>query len=116
MTGSQEAAGGISNASIQITLVGSEAVSDGDALGSWEIFPKYNMSYDDVILECSKSLGEVVIVTLENKFYFKNEWFVDFIEVHDFQTTKKKVFPCYHWIRSNESISCSSSTSKHSCH
>ena len=40
MTGSQEAAGGISNASIQITLVGSEAVSDDDTLGSWEIFPK----------------------------------------------------------------------------
>ena len=35
VTGSQEAAGGISNASIQITLVGSETISDGDTLGSF---------------------------------------------------------------------------------
>ena len=71
------------------------------------------ITYDDVVLECSKSLGEILIVTLDNKFPSKKEWFVDFIEVHDFQTTKKKIFPCYHWIRGKESISCSSSTSKH---
>ena len=54
------------------------------------------MTYNDVVLKCSKSLGEVLVVTLENKVPSKEEWFVDFIEVHDFQTTKNKVFPCYH--------------------
>ena len=113
LTGSQEAAGGINNASINITLVGSRATSDGDWLGSWEVFPKDSMHYDDFVLECSEGLGEVLVVRLENKFPVKEEWFVDFVEVHDFHTSTKKVFPCYHWIRNSDSISFSSSTSKH---
>ena len=113
LTGSQEAAGGVSNASIKITLVGSRATSDGDWLGSWAVFPKDSMHYDDFVLECSEGLGEVLVVRLENKFPVKEEWFVDFVEVHDFHTSAKKVFPCYHWIRNNDSISFSSSTSKH---
>ena len=40
---------------------------------------------------------------LENKLPVKEEWFVDFFEVHDFHTSTKKVFPCYHWIRNNDS-------------
>ena len=52
------------------------------------------------------------MVRLENKLPVKEEWFVDFVEVHDFRVSAKKVFPCYHWIRNNDSISFSSSTSK----
>ena len=36
----------------------------------------FSMHYDDVVLECSKSL----VVTLDNKVPTKEEWFVDFIE------------------------------------
>ena len=68
---------------------------------------------DSSHLECSEGLGEVLVVRLENKFPIKEEWFVDFVEVHDFHTSAKKVFPCYHCIRNNDSISFSSSTSKH---
>ena len=64
LTGSQEAAGGINNASIKITLVGSQVTSDGDWLGSWEVFPKDSMHYDEFVLECSEGLGEVLVVKL----------------------------------------------------
>ena len=63
------------------------------------------MHYDDFVLECSEGLGEVLVVRLENKLPVKEEWFVDFVEVHDFHTSTKKVFPCYHWIRNSDSIS-----------
>ena len=49
--------------------------------------------YDDFVLECSEGLGEVLVVRLENKLPVKEEWFVDFVEVHDFHTSTKKCSP-----------------------
>ena len=113
LTGSQEDAGKDWLADIRVTLVGSQARSDGDQMFSWlELFGHGNQRYDDLILECSESLGQVQVVLLENKATNKQSWYVDFVEVHDLQTADKQVFPCYHWIGPQDTVSCSSSTSK----
>ena len=68
LTGSQEDAGKDWLADIHVTLVGSQARSDGDQMFSWlELFGHGNQRYDDLILECSESLGQVQVVLLENK-------------------------------------------------
>ncbi|CAI8052357.1 Polyunsaturated fatty acid 5-lipoxygenase, partial [Geodia barretti] len=111
VTGSQEEAGTDFNADIYATLIGNKARSDGDKmLGWWEIFSNDNKQCNDLILECSQSIGEVLVVSLENKASGKHSWYVDFLEVHDFSSAEKRVFPCYHWIGAEDSISCSSST------
>jgi arachidonate 5-lipoxygenase len=79
-------------------------------LGWWEILSNDNKQCNDLILECSRSIGEVQVVLLENKAGGKHSWYVDFLEVHDFTSAEKRVFPCYHWIGAEDSISCSSST------
>ena len=113
LTGSQPDAGKDWRADIRITLVGSQARSDGDQMFSWwEYFGSDNMHYDDLILECSESLGQVQVVLLENKATNAQSWYVDFVEVNDVQTADKQIFPCYHWIGADDTVSCSSSTSK----
>lgn len=116
LTGSQKDAGSDLRADIRITLIGNKAKSDEDELLEWwEIAPSGNMHYDDVIMECNGNLGQVQVVTLQNKAHGRQDWYVDFIELHDFQTAEKQVFPCYHWIGAEDSVSCSSSTSKSNC-
>ena len=113
LTGSQKDAGSDWRADIRVTLIGKLARSDGDELlGWWEILGSDNMQYDDFILECNQSLGQVQVVTLENKAKGNQSWYVDFVEVHDLETTEEQVFPCYHWIGNEDSVTFSSSTGK----
>ena len=95
MTGSQAEAGTDICADIQVTLIGDKARSDGDKLaGWWQIVPNDKMQYVDLVMECSNSLGQLQVVILENRAQGKHAWYVDFLEVHDFGSEGKKVFPC----------------------
>ena len=98
---------------IEITLVGNEAVSSGNCVLSWlDTFRKKSRRYFDFILVCDGSLGEVLVVILHKNASLISQWYIDFVEVYNFEPSQKRVFPCYFWIGNNDSIYSSSATSE----
>ncbi|XP_003383419.1 PREDICTED: arachidonate 5-lipoxygenase-like [Amphimedon queenslandica] len=90
----------------------------GQEDGLWTIFKEYfgTSTYDDIIIESSAEL-QVEVFTVGLKFRYpssiaaKNNWYVDFMQVHDLQSTsgEPKTFSCYHWIgQGTNEVSCTS--------
>eukprot|EP00731_Ephydatia_muelleri_P020946 Em0013g673a len=70
--------------------------------------------YDDLLVESSADLGEVLVVIIGNPANWVvsagSAWFVDFVDVHDLQRKTKQEFPCYHWIEDGDEISFTEKT------
>ena len=98
---------------IKLTLIGSKAMSSGNNILSWlNTFPKDSRRCFDFIIKCHGDLGEVLVVQLEKCASLIQQWYIDFIEVHDFKSSSKQIFPCYVWIANDDSISVTSATSE----
>ena len=69
-------------------------------------------TYEDLVIETEKSLGEVQVVILGiegSLLAFDSVWFVEYSEVSDLTKQDKAVrFPCYHWIKDVEYVTTTS--------
>lgn len=116
VTGS-ETFSGTPDSDIYMSLIGSKA-----STGKLNIVQGYfssavaTQSYDDLVVECDKDLGELLVVVLGNPQNWMisagSAWYVDFVECMDLKNKQKQVFPCYHWINDGDSLTITSKTSK----
>lgn len=71
---------------------------------------------DDLIVESSEDLGDILVVVLgNNNGWFTDQgtpWYVKYVRVYS--DNKEVVFPCYHWIGDEEHIHFTAYTSKSS--
>lgn len=71
---------------------------------------------DDLIVESSEDLGDILVVVLgNNNGWFTDQgtpWYVKYVRVYS--DNKEVVFPCYHWIGDEEHIHFTAHTSKSS--
>ena len=118
VTGSQEGAG-TKDPDVYITLAGDEASTGKVPLSGWLKALKGRFdrrTFDDLIIECDGDLGEVLVVTLGNEGEWLEElgapWYVDFVTVHNFQSTLNEEFPVYYWIGDRDYVTCTAHTSE----
>ncbi|KAL5491869.1 hypothetical protein EMCRGX_G017234 [Ephydatia muelleri] len=110
-----EAFSGTPDSDIYVSLVGSKGCT-GKLLivQGWFSSAVSTQSYDDLVVESDKDLGELLVVILGNPQNWMlsagSAWFVDFVECIDLQTKRKQEFPCYHWINDGDAISFTSKT------
>ena len=71
-------------------------------------------THEDILIEVDGNLGDIQVVIIGNEKSWQRSWFIKYIEIyqHLFDKVKRVIFPCYHWIGSNDSVSITSSTSK----
>ena len=117
MNGKTKAAGTTNNR-VYVTLVGSKAATGKvqlmDAKEFFEGGLKAN-THVDLVIETDHDLGDVqvVILGIDGKLAVDNTWFVNCTMVYDFLKGKEESeFPCYHWIKGDESVSTTAATSK----
>ena len=109
---------GTPDTDIYLMLVGSKATTGRVSIvqGYLTASGTSTQSYDDLVVETNKDLGEVLVVTLGNPRNWLisagSSWFVDFVDVFNLQTKHKQEFPCYHWIDDGDEISFTSKTCK----
>ena len=118
VTGSQEAAG-TSNSDVYITLTGNKASSGKVKISSLlKVMKGYfkSRTYDDLVIESAADLGHVLVVTVGNEKEWLLEmaapWYVDFVVVHNFQSSLNEEFPVYHWIGDKDYVTCTAHTSE----
>ena len=72
-------------------------------------------TWDNVIIESSEDLGEILVVILGigKGDLLKDPWYVNEVGIYNFQSKSQQAFPCYHWIQSGTSVSFTSKTGKH---
>ena len=98
---------------IKITLIGNKGMTEGNEILNWlNTLPKDSHRFFDIIIKCDGNLGEVLVVNLKKSESLIQQWYIDFVEIHNFQDSNKQIFPVYFWIGTNDSISISSATSK----
>ena len=98
---------------IKITLIGNMGMTDGNEILNWlNTSPKDSHVFFDIIIKCSGNLGEVLVVSLKKSESLIQQWYIDFVEIHNFQDSSKQIYPVYFWIGNKDSISISSATSK----
>ena len=120
-----------------ITLVGSKASSGKVPIVDTRFMIKipaiYKNCYDDLMIESSADLGELLVVIIgnpKNPLFTLNPfqvaanltsavtgsaWFVSFVNFIDLQTKQAVEFPCYHWINDGSDVSFTARTSKRTC-
>lgn len=115
---------GTSDSGVYIIVVGSKGSTGKVYLtGSLSWFSGSGMrsrSYDDLVIECDKDVGDIEVVELGNdKGWWSSAsnvlgaaWYVDFVVVHNFQTKAVQEYPCYHWIGDGDYVTCTANTSK----
>ena len=118
VTGSQEGAG-TTDTDVYITLTGNKASSGKVGISSWLKALKGSTNrrtFDDLIIESDGDLGRVLVVAIGNeKEWFADlgaPWYVDFVMVHNFQSSLNEEFPVYHWIGDGDCVTCTAHTSK----
>ncbi|KAL5471056.1 hypothetical protein EMCRGX_G029132 [Ephydatia muelleri] len=114
VTGSEKFAG-TPDTDIYVSLVGSKACTGKMKIVSgWFSTGISAQYYDDLLVESSADLGEVLVVIIGNPANWVvsagSAWFVDFVDVHDLQRKTKQEFPCYHWIEDGDEISFTEKT------
>ena len=113
VTGNQ-AGSHVCDGDIKITLIGNMGMTEGNEILNWlNTFPKDSRRFFDIIIKCRGNLGEVLVVSLQKSQSLIQQWYIDFVEIHNFQDSSKQIFPVYFWIGNNASISISSATSKY---
>ena len=74
---------------------------------------------ENLIIESSGDLGEVLVVILGNDKSWLAPlgapWFVNEVQVHNFQNEIHERFPCYHWIGDGDEVSFTAHTSEFQC-
>ena len=76
-------------------------------------------AYDDLIIECDGDLGDIQVVHAGLRYrrvlnIITPDWYIDFFNVHNYQSIQLKHFPCYHWIgQSIKDVTATSETGKH---
>ena len=72
---------------------------------------------ENLIVESSGDLGEVLVVVLGNDKSWLAPlgapWFVNEVQVHNFQSKVQERFPCYHWIGDRDEVSFTVHTSEY---
>ena len=70
-------------------------------------------TWDNVIIESTENLGEILVVVLGiDKSLINDPWYVDEVGVYNFQSSKHDAFPCYHWIGNGDNVSITTRTGK----
>lgn len=111
-------AAGTTNNHVYITLIGSKAATGKVQLMDSKEFFEGGLkahSHVDLVIETDHNLGDVQVVVLgiDGKIGIDNAWFVNYTMVYDFLKSKEESeFPCYHWIKEDESVSTTAATSK----
>ena len=118
VTGSQAGAG-TDDTDIYITLTGSKASTGKVGISSWLKVLKGNFNrrtFDDLVIECDDDLGQVLMVTLGNDkdwlIQVDSPWYIEFVTVHNFQSTLNEEFPVYYWIGDRDYVTCTAHTSE----
>ena len=117
-TGSQKGAG-TKDTAVYITLIGDKASSGKVGISSWLKALKGSCkrrTFDNLIVESDDDLGQVLVVGIgnEKKWFAGSEapWYVDFVMVHNFQSSQNEEFPVYHWIGDGDYVTCTAHTSE----
>jgi hypothetical protein len=120
-TGNQEGAG-TPDTGAYIILIGSKGHSDKINLQSLLtiLFGRSldKGTYRNVVIESSGDLGEVLVVILgieEDKLInnsLADPWYINDVNIYNYQNGQEEVFPCYHWLNSGDSVSFTAHTSK----
>ena len=119
VTGEQNGAG-TSDTGVFVQLIGSKGHSGKVYLqGLLDVLSGESIekgTSENLVIESSGDLGKVLVVILGNDESFLAPlgapWFVNEVQVHNFQTKVHQVFPCYHWIGDGDSVSFTANTSK----
>ena len=118
VTGSQEGAG-TTDTDVYITLTGDKGSSGKVGISSWLKALKgshQQQTFDDLIIESDGDLGRVLVVALGNEKEWLADmgapWYVDFVMVHNFQSSLNEEFPVYHWIGDGDYVTCTAHTSE----
>ena len=104
---------------VYITLIGSKASSGKVKIGGWLKALKggsKRQTFDDLIIESDGDLGVVLVMAVGNKKDLLDDlgapWYVDFVMVHNFQSSLNEEFPVYHWIGDGDCVTCTAHTSE----
>ena len=124
ITGAQGEAGTV-DPGVYLRLTGTKAGSSKIYLtGGWLSWLSgggcelISRGFDDLVIRCEESLGEIQVVELGNEKGWSSavsnavgaHWYVDFVMIHNFQSEQIKEFPCYHWIGDGEFVTFTSET------
>ena len=118
MNGKQIGAG-TSAPNVFICLVGQNGNSGKLRITDWlSIFGVDSIhrdTWDNLIIESSEDLGEILVVILgiDKGNLLKDPWYVNEVGIYNFQSKNQQAFPCYHWIQSGTSVSFTSKTGKY---
>ena len=119
-TGNQEGAG-TPDTGAYIILIGSKGRSGKINLQSLlTILQGRSLdkgTYYNVVVASNGDLGEVLVVILgieEEKLSnaLADPWYVNDINIYNYQNRQEEVFPCYHWLNNGDSVSFTAHTSK----
>ena len=110
VTGSQKGSSATSR-DVFFSVTGTKSESDRISLSLLQrIFVLYsfkNSTYDDMIIETDHDFGDIKIVgvglyndliTKMVDFVLDCHWYVEYIDIVDFQKKAETRFPCYHWL------------------
>ena len=119
MTGEQQGAG-TTDTGVYVQLIGSSGHSGKVYLqGFLDILLDKDIdrgTSENLIIESSGDLGTVLVVILGNDKSWLAPlgapWYVNEVQVHNFQSKIQEVFPCYHWIGDGDSASFTAHTSE----
>ena len=111
---------GASDPNIHLELIGTKAMSGPVKVKTGWLGalrrPHRRQVCDDLIVESSEDLGDILVVVLgNNNGWFTDQgtpWYVKYVRVYS--DNKEVVFPCYHWIGDEEHIHFTAHTSKSS--
>ena len=111
---------GASDPNIHLELIGTKAMSGPVKVKTGWLGalrrPHRRQVCDDLIVESSEDLGDILVVVLgNNNGWFTNHgtpWYVKYVTVYT--NNKEVVFPCYHWIGEEEHVHFTANTSKNS--
>ena len=104
---------------IYITLTGNKASTGKVGISSWLKALKGDFkrqTFNDLVIESEDDLGHVLVVTIGNDkkrlLEVDSPWYVDFVTVHDFQSSLNEEFPVYYWIGDEDYVTCTAHTSE----
>ena len=118
VTGSQESAG-TSNPHAYITLTGNKASSGKVDISSRLKVLKGTFdrrTFDDLIVESDTDLGVILVVGVGTEkdwlAILGAPWYVEFVVVHNFDSSLNEEFPVYHWIGDKDYVTVTAHTSE----
>ena len=119
VTGKQKGAG-TSDTGVFVQLIGNKGQTDKVYLQNHlAILLDRDIDRDtteNLTIETGGDLGEVLVVVLGNDKSWRAldgaPWYVNEVEVFNFQSKVQERFPCYHWIGDGDEVSFTAHTSE----